>query len=79
MHMVLLMAGQRPLADDHTWTGWQPRTHATFNISKYFERGEVLGRDFEIRHDGAAGVGGGHGKTPVVVCASIADCGRFQR
>jgi len=27
------MAGQRPLADDHTWTGWQPRTHATFNIS----------------------------------------------
>jgi len=30
--MALLMAGQRPLADDHSWTGWQPPTHATFNI-----------------------------------------------
>ena len=30
--MALLMASQRPLADDHTWMGWQPLTHATFNI-----------------------------------------------
>jgi len=32
--MALLMAGQRLLADDHTWTSWQPHTptHATFNI-----------------------------------------------
>jgi len=29
---MALMAGQRPLADYHTWTGWQPLTHATFNI-----------------------------------------------
>ena len=26
------MAGQPPLADDHTWTGWHPYTYATFNI-----------------------------------------------
>jgi len=31
--MALLMAGQRPLADDHTCTGWQPLAQATFNIS----------------------------------------------
>ena len=30
--MALLMAGQQLLADDHTWTGWQPHTQATFKI-----------------------------------------------
>jgi len=27
------MAGQRPLADDHTCTGWQPLTHATLILA----------------------------------------------